>query len=76
MEEKYITVVTLRRPKGIPSGEANHVDWHQRWIVSGHWRWQPYGDGTVRQIWIAPYVKGPEDKPLVVRGARVFRLAR
>lgn len=76
--EKYVTVVTLRRPR-TPAGvddERHPVEWSQRWIVSGHWRWQPYGDGTVRQIWISPYVKGPEDKPLVVRGARVFRWAR
>lgn len=76
MAEKYVTVVTLRRPKQQPSEEHHHVEWQRRWIVSGHWRWQPYGDGTHRQIWIAPYVKGPDDKPLVIRGARVFRLAR
>lgn len=75
--EKYITVVTLRRPRrpAHEDDERHPVEWSQRWIVSGHWRWQPYKDG-VRQIWISPYVKGPEDKPLVVRGARVFRLAR
>ena len=74
--ENYITVVTLRRPKN--DGDASHgsVEWSQRWIVSGHWRWQPYGDGTHRQIWIAPYVKGPDDKPLIVRGARIFKFAR
>lgn len=75
-EEKYVTVVTLRRPKQPTSGEHANVDWTHRWVVSGHWRWQPYKDGTHRQIWIAPYVKGPDDKPLVVRGARIFRLAR
>lgn len=74
--EKYVTVITLRRPKGEPTGDHRSIDWSMRWIVSGHWRWQPYKDGTHRQIWIAPYTKGPEDKPLVVRGARVFRLAR
>lgn len=74
-DEKYVTVVTLRRPKG-HTGEHREVDWSHRWIVSGHWRWQPYKDGTHRQIWIAPFVKGPDDKPLVVRGARVFRWAR
>jgi hypothetical protein len=73
---KYITVITLRRPKQHPGDEHHPVEWTHRWITSGHWRWQPYGDGTVRQIWIAPYVKGPADKPLLVRGARVFTLAR
>lgn len=75
-EPKYITVITLRRPKQQAGDEHHPVEWTHRWITSGHWRWQPYGDGTVRQIWIAPYVKGPADKPLVVRGARVFTLAR
>ena len=76
-EDKYVTVVTLRRPRTESSGDHRTVDWHQRWIVSGHWRWQPYPkDGTHRQIWISPYVKGPDDKPLVIRGARVFRWAR
>ena len=44
----------------------------------GHWRNQPYGtkeDRYYKQIWIAPYVKGPEDKPLVVkkRGVELTR---
>ena len=75
--DKYVTVVTLRRPRR-PAGDSEHhpVDWAQRWIVSGHWRWQPYKDGSVKQIWISPYIKGPEDRPLVIRGARVFRWAR
>ena len=73
--DKNITVITLRRPKGTPSGEHRHVDWQQRWIVSAHWHTYHYADGP-RQLWIAPFVKGPDDKPLVVRGARVFRVAR
>ena len=77
-EEKYVTVIKLRRPRR-PAGEDDEhhpVDWSHRWYVEGHWRWQPYKDGTVKQIWISPYIKGPEDKPLVIRGARVFRWAR
>ena len=51
-------------------GEGPGVEYSHRFIVSGHWRNQPYGskkDRYYRQIWISPYVKGPEDKPLVVK---------
>jgi hypothetical protein len=75
--DKYVTVVTLRRPRAESSEPEHHtVDWKMRWIVSGHWRWQPYKDGSRRQIWIAPYVKGPEDRPLSVRKMRVFQWSR
>jgi hypothetical protein len=45
------------------------VEWSHRWMVRGHWRLQPYGpDHKLRKtIWIDPYVKGPEDKPLDIR---------
>jgi hypothetical protein len=44
------------------------VDWSHRWVVSGHWRHQYLPScGTHRQQWIASHVKGPDDKPLVVR---------
>jgi len=38
-----------------------HINWSHRWEVAGHWR--TYQDG--RRVWIASYVKGPEDKPFV-----------
>lgn len=81
---KEVKVFTLRRAK--PShyeGEEREVEWSHRWMVSGHWRNQPYverdEDGekiTVhRQIWIAPYVKGPDGKPLIFK-RRAFELIR
>ena len=62
------------------SEEQQKVDWSHRWIVGGHWRWQPYKDpksgGEIKKrIWISPYVKGPEDKPLVAK-SKVFVLAK
>lgn len=71
-----VTVVRLRRSKdyGRYEGETM-VEWHHRWIVKGHWRNQPYGDGTVRRIWIAPYIKGPENKPLK-QSEKVYALVR
>ena len=51
-----VLVIRLRRP----SSHGNHeesgsVEWTHQWLVDGHWRWQPYGDGVKRQIWISPY---------------------
>jgi hypothetical protein len=75
---EHVTVVRLRRPAG-PEHDPEHgiVNWSHRWVVGGHWRNQPYPSlGIHRQIWISPYVKGPDDLPLVVNKARVFVLAR
>jgi len=65
-----VTVIHLRRVR--PSGEPvepgeGSVEWQRQWIVRGHWRNQWYPSiKEHRQIWISPYVKGPEDKPLVL----------
>ena len=60
--------------------EESAVEWSHRWIVGGHWRWQPYKDpksgGEIKKrIWISPYVKGPGDKPLIAK-SRIFVLAK
>jgi hypothetical protein len=60
--DPYVTVVTLRRTKR-QGGEGDaEVEWTHRWVVGGHWRnqWYPTLDAH-RQIWIADFVKGPED---------------
>jgi len=58
------TGATVQRAEG-----AGSVEWSRRWMVRGHWRLQAYGPRrTLRKpLWIDPYVKGPEDKPLDVR---------
>lgn len=64
-----VTVVTLRRRLSQTSnGEGQPVDWSHRWVVRGHWRnqWLPRLQQH-RATWISEYVKGPEDKPLVVK---------
>jgi len=76
--EKKVTVVTLRRPRN-PSreGEPNSVEWTHRWLVAGHWRNQWFPSMSIhRQIWISPYVKGPENLPLEMKKMRVFELVR
>jgi hypothetical protein len=67
-----VSIITLRReyPR-LESGEAvpvhREVDWSCRWMVGGHWHKYHYADGTTRQLYVLPYIKGPEDKPLVFR---------
>lgn len=58
------------------TGEHGVVEWASRWIVRGHWRNQWYASqGEHRIVWIPPYIKGPEERPLVVRPA-VYAVAR
>jgi hypothetical protein len=70
--EGSVRVVTLRRftdDETEFTGDESGREWSHRWIVNGHWRNQPVGPGRkeTKLIWIAPYEKGPKDKPLIVR---------
>lgn len=60
-----VTVISLRRVAGRKSEGETHVEWRHRWLVRGHWRWQPYADGRVERIWINGYAKNAhrEDLP-------------
>jgi hypothetical protein len=63
-----VRVVALRRyrERKPPSGDHRHVDWRHKWWVTGHHRAQWYSKEKAHKvIWIAPYVKGPEDKPVL-----------
>ncbi len=66
-----IKIINLRKPENHHSSDSDsqEMNWSHRWIVDGHWRQQPYGQGRsqTRPVWIAPYIKGPESKPLVVK---------
>ena len=76
----YVTVMQYRRTETLGEfvGESS-VEWSHRWIVRGHWRWQPFkndaGKDDVKRIWIAPFMKGPEDKPLVLTD-KIYALTR
>ena len=49
-------------------GPTSEVEWSHRWLVGAHWRNQWYASTQEhRPKLIEAYVKGPEDKPLVVR---------
>jgi hypothetical protein len=66
-----VRVITLRETQPPPEHEGDHqaVDWSHRWLVGGHWRQQPYGpEHSLRRAqWIEPFIKGPPNKPLVIR---------
>jgi hypothetical protein len=68
-----VRVVTLRRAqvRQTPDGDPMHVEWSHRWVVSGHWRRLRDKDGQFsgRVTWVTPYIKGPDDKPLIVKEA-------
>ena len=80
-----VVVIQFRKRKyynerGEETEESKKIDWSHRWLVGGHWSLQPYKDpvskGEIKKrIWINPYVKGPEDKPLVMKD-KVYVLAR
>jgi hypothetical protein len=66
-----VTIVDLRRlyhPRGPGESpdESSRVYSH-RWVVSGHWRQQPFGKDRAlrRQQWIPSHVKGPDGTPLL-----------
>lgn len=77
--DRDVLVVRLRRERGEPEHDEGTGDaaYSHRFIVRGHWRdhWYPSAQ-THRQIWISPFVKGPQDKPLIVRPRRAFTLTR
>lgn len=73
-----ILVVKLRRtaPRQSDGDEPKHVEWSIRWIVSGHWRrlWSEK-ENKPKLVWVSSYIKGPEDRPLVVK-KKVFGVVR
>jgi hypothetical protein len=75
-----VKVVQLRRSESQQhqsvDGSEESIEWSCRWIVNGHWRNQPYANGERKLIYILPYVKGPEDKPLKVPTHAVYAVNR
>lgn len=66
-----VVVVTLRRrsaPTTDQHDDGEQVEWSHRWMVRGHWRnhWHPRL-GLHRPMWINDHIKGPDDKPLVLK---------
>jgi hypothetical protein len=74
--DSTIAVVVLRREarEAVEAYNAESRSWKHRWWVSGHFRrqWQP-SKQTHEVIWIAPFLKGPADAPML---DKVFAVRR
>jgi len=76
VETEHVTVIRLRRTAAPHHYLGGTVDWRCQWVVRGHWRNQWYASTDEhRQIFIAPHVKGPDDKPLRI-SERVVEFVR
>jgi hypothetical protein len=71
-----VRIVQLRRTTRTNSQEPGAKNWEHRWIVRMHKvrQWYPSLQEH-KVIYRGPYVKGPEDKPLL-RGEKVRGLVR
>lgn len=78
-----LRLVQLRRTEYSRPAETSEEDKAKReyncqWQVDGHWRNQKVGPGRkeTKLTWVRPYIKGPDDKPLVVPPKKVYVVAR
>lgn len=79
--QREVKVIQLRRTEraGSPSAErvGDAPEWSCRWVVSGHWRNQFYAKTSDHKlIYIMPFVKGPEGKPMKVASHTVYSVNR
>ena len=74
-----VNIVTLRATEQVVQDkfkEHGEGDWTHRWVVRGHWRQQWYPSTKSHSlIWVAPYIKGPDGLPLIVKEKR-FEVVR
>lgn len=64
-EMSIISLRALARERGAESEAGNGIEREFRWWVRGHWRAQWYPSrGSHEMIWVAPYLKGEEGKPV------------
>ena len=85
---RAVQIIQLRRAEHKPKDreeteeEKAHREWSCRWMVgvdtNGFWRNQACGTGMKdrRLTYIAPYMKGPDDKPLKVSQPKVYVVNR
>lgn len=75
--EANVNVITLRAyEQRRKEGDSHPVEWTMRWLVRGHWRQQYYPTENIHKPkWIAPFVKGPSNKPLKV-SPKAFQVVR
>lgn len=74
----HVKLRALERRTWDPEAAENRGrEFSHQWVVSGHWRDQVCGPARSRRrpVYIAPYIKGPADKPLVVKD-RIWKVDR
>lgn len=78
IELPFVTTVRLRRREGATLREtAGNSNYNYQWIVAGHWRnqWYPKTEEH-KPVFINPYRKGPENKPLLPPRESVYAVVR
>lgn len=76
--EPEVKIVRLRRAEQrVPKTEGTGtIEWSHRWVVRPHWRHQWYpSQNRHRYRFIPSYIKGPDDKPLIVHD-KIFKVDR
>lgn len=70
-------VISIRRhDSGAARKGTSNREYIHRWVVKGHWRNQWYPSRKMhRPVWVAPYMKGPDDAPLLA-GEKVYTLRK
>jgi hypothetical protein len=78
-----VVIRTSRRDSPQSTGT---IDWQHRWMVRGHWKHFSKGPvfnanprkrvidakhGECVKVWCPPFVKGPDDAPLILKARRV-----
>jgi hypothetical protein len=86
VKDPSVRVIALRRRTLNQSGkdgldsdrERANREYRHRWYVKGHWKMQPYGPkrSLRRPLYVHPYIAGPEDKPLLDKKSKVYKLSR
>lgn len=68
---RTVKMLVLREPRRevSSSGDGATSRYSHRFVVRGFWRNQPCGPGHSKRrlTWVAPFIKGPADAPLVER---------
>lgn len=69
--EPVLIVQLPRRHRHTAASTSQEVEWSHRWMVRGHWRkhWYP-SEQVHKPKWIAPHIKGPDDKPYIPKDQR------
>lgn len=75
--QRRVNVVTLRRSarESVEAYNAESREFKHRWWVSGHFRSQWYPSTQSHEVvWVAPYIKGHPDAPMLDKVFSVRRL--